>query len=159
MITAHIPSGYILARSLGAKGAAVIAAIAGATFPDLDLLWFYLIDDRAFHHHKYWVHAPAFVLLVSACLISALRIATPRHTLVGIAFALGWCLHVILDSPVGGTMWFWPFDDTIFTLVTVPATQSHWLLSFILHWSFLAEVGIWSLAFWLYFQKSRSNDP
>ena len=158
MITAHLPSGYILGRSFRFKGTVLAAAMIGATFPDLDLIWFYLIDDRAFHHHKYWVHAPSFVLATSLFLIAATKLIVSRFTSLVVAFSLGWCLHVILDAPVGGTMWLWPLSDRLFVQITVQATQSHWILSFILHWSFLFEVVIWVGAFWLYFQKRRSND-
>lgn len=141
MITAHLPAGFLLSRAADWRGAALVAALVGATFPDLDLIAFYLIDDRAIHHHRYWVHAPAFALGVSALLIALTR-ASP----VAIAFGAGWCLHILLDAPVGGVMWLWPLSDELFHFVSVPATQSHWVLSFVFHWSFLAELAIWSAA-------------
>ena len=52
MITAHLPSGYVLARVFRWTGLSFAAALVGATFPDIDLIWFYFIDDRAFHHHR-----------------------------------------------------------------------------------------------------------
>ena len=148
MITAHLPSGYVLARLSNWKGAAMFAAFTGAVFPDLDLIWFYLIDERAFHHHKYWVHAPAFALAVSAALIAVTR-ANP----VALAFSAGWCLHILLDAPMGGLMWGWPFSNEIWAPIEVPATRSHWLMSFLLHWSVLLELAVWIAALALYLRR------
>ena len=140
MITAHLPAGYALARAADWRGPVLAAALVGATFPDLDLLWFYFVDDRAFHHHRYWVHAPALALVCSAALITVTRARW------AVAFAAGWGLHILLDTPVGGIMWLWPVSDHLYYGWTVPATQAHWLLSFIFHWSFVAELAIWALA-------------
>ena len=150
MITAHLPSGYILGRTKMWSGPVMMAAIFGATWPDLDLIWFFFVDERAFHHHRYWVHAPTFALACSAALIALTR-ASP----LAIAFAAGWSLHILLDAPVGGVMWLWPFDDTLFYGWTVPATQPHWILSFVFHWSFCAELAIWLCALIMYLCRSR----
>ncbi|UWR86651.1 hypothetical protein [Phaeobacter inhibens] len=37
----------------------------------------------------------------------------------------------------------------------VPAAQSHWVLSFLLHWTFVLELGIWVLALYLWCKRSR----
>lgn len=144
MITAHLPAGYVLSRAAGWRGPALVAALVGAVWPDLDLIWFYLIDDRAVHHHRYWVHAPGFALAVSALLVLAGR--TVDATPVALGFSAGWLLHILLDAPVGGIMWLWPMSEQLYYLVEVPATQAHWLLSFIIHWSFLAELTVWAVA-------------
>ncbi len=148
MITAHLPSGYLLAGAARWSGPIMLAALIGATFPDLDLLWFFFVDDRAFHHQRYWVHAPAFAMICSAVLI-----ALTRGSSIVIAFAAGWALHILLDAPVGGIMWLWPFNDTLFYGWIVPATQSHWVLSFVLHWSFAAELVIWLVALGLFLRR------
>ncbi len=152
MITAHIPSGYVLSRVAGWRGAAALAAIVGASFPDLDLIWFYLIDGRQFHHHHYWVHAPAFALAVSGVLL----LLTRAH-LVALAFSAGWMLHILLDAPVGGIMWLWPYSGELYVLYEVPATQSHWLASFILHWSILPELLIWAAALTLFLRGRTTS--
>ena len=148
MITAHLPAGYVLARKAKFTGSLMVAALIGAIFPDIDLLWFFFIDDRAFHHHRYWVHAPAFALICSIMLVAITRVSP-----MAVAFAAGWCLHILLDAPVGGIMWLWPVSDTLFYVWTVPATQAHWILSFVLHWSFALELVIWGTAFTLYVQR------
>ena len=157
MITAHLPAGYVLSRTLGWRGALAIAACIGAVFPDIDLFFFYVIDNRAVHHHRYWVHAPAFALAVTAIAWGLVRWRAPRHAPLIAAFGAGWALHILLDYPVGGIMWLWPMSEQLFTLVTVPATHSHWLLSFILHWTFLLEVGVWVLAFAMMSKATRNG--
>ncbi len=150
MITAHLPSGYILSEVAGWRGVLLIAACFGAVWPDFDLLSFYFVDNKAIHHHRYWVHAPAFALVVSAALWA---VAGPYRRLV-LAFAGGWCLHIVLDTPVGGIMWMWPVSNELFVLIDVPSTQHHWLVSFLIHPSILAEVAIW-LAAALFFLRRR----
>ena len=36
---------------MACAGTLLWAAVMGGVLPDLDLIWFYLIDNRAFHHH------------------------------------------------------------------------------------------------------------
>jgi hypothetical protein len=123
------------------------ACLLGSIAPDFDLIWFYGIDGRAFHHHNYWVHMPAFWLLLAGPILALahrlnrLRVAT--------GFLLAIALHLVLDSLVGGIAWLWPFHDTLYALAEVPATQAHWLLSFAFHWSFLLEILICSIGLFL----------
>ncbi|MGB0968724.1 MAG: metal-dependent hydrolase, partial [Halocynthiibacter sp.] len=65
MITAHLPSGYLLAKLTRTPRLLMPFAILGAVLPDFDMFWFHLVDNRAFHHHKYWVHVPGFWLPVA----------------------------------------------------------------------------------------------
>lgn len=145
MITAHLPAGYVLSRTRGWSGAILGVALLGAVFPDLDLIWFYGIDNRAFHHHHYWVHAPGFMLAASAALI-----LLTRWNPLAIAFSAAWGLHILLDAPTGGLMWLLPFSDTLYTPITVEPMRSHWILSFPTHWTMLFELAIWVAAFSLF---------
>ncbi|QBY00288.1 metal-dependent hydrolase [Rhodophyticola sp. CCM32] len=157
MITAHFPSGYVLSRLAGWQKAMLAAGMVGAVWPDLDLIFFYLVDDRAFHHHRYWVHAPAFAVLVTAVLAALVRLLRPEIMGVVLAFGLGWGLHLILDSLAGDIMWLWPMSNALYALFSVPATQDHWMLSFILHWTFLAELIIWVAALWLWLRRETAT--
>ena len=68
MLTAHLPSGYILARNLPRDIPLLMpVALLGAVFPAVDMIWFHLIDTGAVHHHRYWVHIPAFWLAPACC--------------------------------------------------------------------------------------------
>jgi hypothetical protein len=153
MLIAHLPSGYLLGRAVRAKGMAMSAALVGSVFPDLDMLWFHLIDHGALHHHKYWVHAPGFWLILSAVALPLIFWRWRALTKPALIFLAAILLHLVLDSLGGGIMWAWPFSTQLFQLITVPATQSHWVLSFLLHWTFLAELAIISTAAVLYLRR------
>jgi len=70
MITAHAPAGYIGAQllrrlkpaQLSARAWSLYGAISGI-LPDVDMLWFYLVDHRRVHHHRYLTHWPSLWLL------------------------------------------------------------------------------------------------
>lgn len=75
MFIAHLPAGYLSAKYLYRRFAAtgvpfglfILASIAGALAPDLDLFYFFLVDHRRTPHHLYWSHFP----LVWAVLLAA----------------------------------------------------------------------------------------
>jgi hypothetical protein len=128
-------------------------AVAGAVFPDIDFIWYFFVDDMRIHHHRYWVHAPAFALFVGLGLIGLARIALPRVLPYAVAFSVGWWLHILLDAPMGQIMWLWPFDDTLYAPIFVPYRGGHWVMSFVLHWSFLLELCIWATAATLFLKR------
>ncbi|MCH2078395.1 MAG: metal-dependent hydrolase [Rhodobacteraceae bacterium] len=153
MILAHLPAGYLVGRAMPAAPWVIPAAVLGGILPDFDLLAFYLWDDRAFHHHRYWVHIPGFWVLVAA--ITAPFISR-AWKLPWLAFLTAIFVHIALDSIVGGIVWFWPFSDTMYTLIEVSARHQNWLLNFILHWTFFAlELPIIMTAFYLWWRRDR----
>lgn len=144
MLTAHRPSGYVPWRALPRVKWGLPAALAGAVFPDLDMIWFHFVDHRAFHHHSYWMHIPLSWLLVSAGLLPLVWRTAWRGAalvLLGAVF-----LHLILDSIPGGILRGSPVSDHLSALVEVPATLDNWVWSLVLHWTFLLEVAIWLAA-------------
>lgn len=152
MLTAHLPAGYCLSRlSIKSLPGALPVALVFSVLPDFDLFWFYLVDNRSVHHHRYWVHIPAF-WLVTGTLAATLLWRTRYRNLVFVALA-AIMLHLFLDSLVGGILWLAPFNDTLYHLVEVQPGRYHWLLSFVLHWTFLAEVAIWALALFLFLRE------
>lgn len=147
MITAHLPAGYVLARTQDWRGPVLWAALLGAIFPDFDLLFFYFIDDRAIHHHRYWVHAPAFALVCSgAAYLLAGRVAK-AWTKAIVAFGAAWLVHIVLDSVTGGIMWLWPVSGDLYRLIEVPGRAGvHFLVAFLTHWTIVFEIAIWIAA-------------
>lgn len=146
MILAHIPSGYLLGHALS-RGAARAkwlraAMMLGAVLPDLDMIWFYVIDDRAFHHHRYWVHIPMFWLAVGMISMPLIAWLWRPALLPAAGFLAGVFLHLVLDTIAGDILWAWPWSDRFFHLITVQPTQSHWVLSFLLHPVALIEIAI-----------------
>ena len=87
-------------------------------------------------------HLPAGYLMT--------RAARMRAAALFLIAVLG---HLILDSFAGGIMWLWPLRDHLYSLSSVPATQTHWVLSFMLHWSFLPELAITGAALWLFLTR------
>ena len=150
MITAHSPSGYVLGRLWPAAPLVLPAALIGAVLPDFDLIWFYLVDDRAVHHHRYWVHVPAFWAMVAGISLPLVALLARRYLLAAAAFFAALILHVSLDTISGDIMWRWPWSDQFTHLVTIPARWDNWVLNFVLHWVFALELVIWALAIVLY---------
>lgn len=159
MFIAHIPSGYIMAvgivehmKGLALKPAHVIAAgIFGAIAPDLDMAYFYLVDHRQTHHHKYATHWPLLWIFLLAVAFAWLAVSKRKKpALLSIIIFLGCVLHVILDSVVGDIWWFAPFIDKPYALFTVSAVFKPWWLNFVLHWSFALELAIVAWALMVY---------
>lgn len=153
MLTAHLPSGYVLARGVVPMQWVMPAALLGAVMPDLDMIWFHFVDMRSVHHHYYWPHIPLVWAGIALVTLPALWFC--KLLLPGVVFFAAILLHLLLDTIAGGILWGYPVSPDLLTLVTVPATQSHWVLSFMMHWTFLLEIAIWVLALGLWLKRER----
>lgn len=163
MFIAHLPSGYIFAKHLYNKFQPTLISkktffttiLAGAVFPDLDLFYFYLLDERSVHHHKYFFHWPLLWLLLGIISFIIFRLSRQKNkwALMGSLFCSAIMIHVVLDTFVGEIWWLMPFVDQSYAVFHVPAVQSHWVLNFVLHWSFVVELCICSYALWLFIKK------
>ena len=164
MLIAHLPAGYILAKklfknfksSLLSKQFFFIAILSGAIFPDLDLFYFYFIDAKSVHHHYYFFHWPIIylaLLLIGSILYFFKSTPIKRLGLISCLFALAALLHLLLDTFVGDVWLFMPFIDRSYAMFQVPDVQSHWMLNFILHWSFLVEIFICIYSARLFFKR------
>lgn len=96
------------------------------------------------------------MLATSLALLALTRWRWPSAVPVALAFCCGWVLHILLDSIAGGIMWLWPISTELHALTTVPPTQSHWIGSFLLHWTFLLELVIWAAALILLIRRRRA---
>ncbi|MBI1891559.1 MAG: metal-dependent hydrolase [Burkholderiales bacterium] len=157
MFFGHLPAGYIAARLLqrraerfGVSSKRFLAAgMLGAVAPDIDMLYFYLVDQRQHNHHTYWTHFPitwSALLLASAIWLYAAR--DKRCASLVAIFCLNGFGHMLLDSIVGRIWWLAPFVDRAYSLFTVPALYQPWWLNFFLHWSFALELSVAALAIW-----------
>lgn len=158
MITAHLPAGYILGRTAQRYGVhpwLMPAALIGSVLPDFDLLWFYLIDHGAIHHHRYWVHIPLFWAITAAIGLLALRFLRPSLLPPARVFFISIFIHLILDTIAGGIAWSQPISDQLIAWFTVPATHNHFIISFMLHWTFTFELILWAIALYLYVKNTR----
>ncbi|WP_332605099.1 metal-dependent hydrolase [Acinetobacter sp. ESBL14] len=165
MFIAHLPSGYLLAKFLRSKLKNIHISkksffsivIAGAVFPDIDLFYFYLFDDRSVHHHKYFLHWFSFwipIFLISL-MYSKWSKYTSKKAYLLMLFSGGGLLHISLDTFVGDVWLFAPFIDKSYVFFEVTPRYQPWWLNFILHWSFIVEIMITALAVCIY-QKSKN---
>lgn len=152
MFLAHLPAGYILTKKLQEKWKLkryLWVGLLGSVFPDFDIAYFYLTDDRQHLHHSYWTHLPFDWLILTAITWIALRLFNKKElSLVALIFFSNVFLHFILDTVVGKIEWLYPFKDTAYALFEVPAAHNFWVWNFFFHWTFLFEIGIivWALA-------------
>ena len=89
MFIAHLPAGYLWTRFIVMKrGMADVASpryrslmalgLIGSLLPDVDMLYFYLIDNRQHLHHGYWTHIPlSWLMLFGAALLIGRLLRSP----------------------------------------------------------------------------------
>ncbi len=153
MFIGHLPGAYLLTKVLAPKtlSAGVFASVmVGSVSPDLDMLWFYLVD-RSTHHHHFITHRPLIWLGV---LLFGLIIRRPMLAGLGV----GALIHCMLDSIAGDILWLWPLSDHGFQLVEVQPTHDHWIKSFLHHWTFKVEILITIIAA-IVFIRSKKKGP
>ncbi len=159
MLTAHLPSGYLLGRLAGhnrSNSPVLIAALIGAVLPDLDMLYFHFVDFGRTHHHMYISHWPLAWLalgLLTIAILQLVRAAMLRN--IAMAFFGAALLHMCLDSVAAPIYWLMPLAQGRVELVSVPAHYSHWIISYALHWTFALELTIWLAAILLYARRKK----
>ena len=123
--------------------------LTGAVFgvlPDLDMLWFYWVDHRQFHHHVYFTHWPIVWLGLGGLAVAWWRMRRSEASVYAVLLAAIGMVHVVMDSVVGDIGWFKPWDDVLYSWFEVTNRYSPWQLNFIIHWSFALELVIVALA-------------
>lgn len=159
MFIAHLPAGYITAKLLFKQFANagvsaklfVLAGVLGGIAPDLDMFYFYLIDNRQNHHHTYWPHYPILWLVILAISSTWFKLAANKSgAALALIFSISGLIHMLLDSIVGDIWWFAPIIDKPYTMFTVKAFYKPWWLNFILHWSFVLEILLLGWAYYLW---------
>ncbi len=157
MLVAHIPAGYIVSRSLlRSMGQeynlrlyriGLIVGLIASILPDMDLLYFYFLDDRQHVHHSYLFHRPFFWAAVTAGLFTlrALVHSTLFRTAV-VLICINVLVHLLLDSVTGGIAWLFPLTGERFVLFHVPARYDWWIWNFLFHWTFSFEILLLALA-------------
>ena len=170
MFIAHLPAAYLASRPilgrLRLEGDRRLLAwgLAAGVLPDLDLLWFYLVDQRRQVHHAYLPHLPAawLALFGSWALVMFAVRARRRAWAALVLVAVNVGLHLVLDTVAGGIRWLWPLSQHEFVLVEVAPRYQPWYLNFLLHWSVLVELVLVGTALWSWRRDSarvRSHAP
>lgn len=155
MFIGHVPAGYLATRVLlrrlgcpmGEERQLIRLGMAASVAPDLDLLWFYFVDNQQHVHHSFLPHLPSAWVLAMGVLLTAIWVTGRSRMLVPIlVVSLNAAIHLILDTIAGGIRWLWPFSEGEFTLVSVPARFSPWYLNYVFHWTFALELILVGLA-------------
>lgn len=139
MLIAHLPAGYMLTRYLQSRHKTkkyLWFGLAGSILPDIDMLLFIPI-----HHHLLPTHWPLFWAGI-AYICFLVCIIRERGYAAWTIFFSGVGLHLLLDCIAAPLFVAMPYLDYKVELITVPAMHSHWIWSFIFHWSFLFEIAI-----------------
>ena len=163
MFIAHLPAGYILTTKvqnhLGTRKY-LLWGIVGSVLPDIDLLWFYFIDNQQTLHHDYWLHVPIFWICVAVLCAAILFVSRKYHEYFfpALLFFAGITLHLLLDTVAGGVMWLYPFVSESYVLITVPSSHGWWVWNFVFHWSFLLELAIITWAALLFAKRYRVTE-
>ncbi len=157
MLIAHLPAGYILgtaARRRASSSTVMAAALIGSVAPDFDVIYFYASGGRV-HHHAYVTHWPLFWLVAAILILPLLRWLRPDWRVTGFVFFAAAMLHMVMDTIAAPLLWLAPFSFHEFELVRVPATHASWIVSFLLHWTFLLEISICLSALALFLMRRR----
>jgi hypothetical protein len=165
MFIGHLPAGYLISHALSPKsgldarwrGRFLWAGAAGALGPDLDVLYFYLVDHRQHHHHGYLTHMP--VLWLGMLIAAGFWLATGREkpwAAMAAVFSFNGLVHMALDSIVGDIRWLEPFSAKSFALFKVPTLYQPWWLNFFLHWSFGFEIAVTALGVYVFIRRKHA---
>lgn len=146
MLIAHFPAGYILASKLRKRfgdDKCFLPIIIGSIFPDLDMVYFYLIDNRRTLHHHYLFHQPVYWLMIGIVTFVILGFLKMRgHLRQLLWFFTGVLLHLLLDTIAGKIDWLYPLSGQSYAFVEVPAKYNWWVWNFVFHWTFCLELAL-----------------
>ena len=165
MIFAHLPAGYLLARAARRyvgeystpRATLCIASCLGSIAPDIDFLYFYLVDHRQHHHHAYFTHYPLFWLGLLGLALLGRRISDlVRWGNAAILFCLSGLVHLLLDGSVGIIWWLAPLTDMPPGLLIVHAKNAAWWSNYLLHGTFVFELPIIALAVFMWRRSVRT---
>lgn len=149
---AYIPSSqYRAFRALG---------LIGSLLSDVDMLYFYLIDNRQHLHHGYWTHIPLYCLgLFGVTLLIGRLLRKPLVAPAATVLFSNVFVHLFLDTLVGKIPWLYPFSTYAFVLFNVPAQYGWWVWNFVFHWTFLLEITILDAALVMFLRSRLKTGP
>ena len=148
MFIAHLPAGYILSKLVIKRDAVYQRSLLGVALvcsvaPDVDLSYFYFVDQRQHADHEYITHTPIFWLALAGLLTFALIACRKSGWLIFVAIGLlSILLHLAMDTVAADIRWLYPFSNHSFNLVQVPALYQPWYLNFVFHWTSWIELAI-----------------
>ncbi len=158
MFIAHIPAGYLTAATAQRLGlwtrGLMVTCFMGAHVPDYDLAYCYFVDEGKVHHHLYWTHYPVAWLGLLLLSLLAWWLSRGKTWAILCTFFTGSALlHIALDGVAGDIPLFAPWDMQLYSCVTVHPHHDIWWMNFLLHWTFLAELGIVLAAAFIFIRR------
>lgn len=155
MFIGHLPAGYLLTKKIQQKTQVnkyLAWGLIASVLPDIDLLYFYLIDHRQTMHHEYWIHIPFYWLIIAIITFLILLLLKKRaYYILALIFFANIFLHLFLDTIVGHIEWLYPFTERTYYFFEVPAVYDFWVYNFFFHWTFLFEIAVIVWALTLFF--------
>jgi len=74
-----------------------------------------------------------------------------------VLFFANWLVHLLLDTFTERIFWLYPFINRGFRLIEIPAIFNHWIISMVLHWSFVVELAIVAFALTLFIRTRKQG--
>ena len=152
MLIAHIPSGYLVAKAFKQeKKSVVVSSVIFSIWPDLGLIYFYFFETSGMIHRQYFPHLP--IVMVTAFVVTLPLYYTKFFEKLRIYYLLffaNWLVHLLLDTYTERIFWLYPLSAHGLRLIEIPAVFSHWIISMVLHWSFVVELAIVAFALVLF---------
>lgn len=150
MLIAHLPAGYLLTRFIQKTTGTnkhMRTGLVASVLPDIDMLYFNFISNSQ-SHHEFITHTPMFWFFMMFFSLGPASIFIKddrkydKVFMILVIFFANIFLHMLLDSFAAPIRWLYPIYNYSFELIHVPAKYDWWVCSFVLHWSFLVEIGI-----------------
>lgn len=170
MFIGHLPAGYIISKTLKKffknslqkfnEQVALILGLIASVFPDVDVFYFYLIDNRQHSHHSYWTHRPIYWFFITILTLLLLFLSKKKQYIpLATIFFINIFGHLFLDTIVGEIEWLYPFSQKSYAFFKVPNVYNFWIFNFIFHWSFSLEILVITYAVWLWIKEKSENKP
>jgi inner membrane protein len=132
----------------------------GAIAPDIDLLYYFLIDPSQprHYHHTYITHFPIFwltLLLISVLWLGWLHNRSKNQTR-SLIFSLNGFIHTVLDTLTGHISWLAPFMDKPFSLTADASAATMYFT----RWTFGLELLLilWAFSLWYKSSGKETNE-
>ena len=168
MFLAHMPAGYLASRFLLSQFRLepsktkwlLLLGLLGSVFPDMDMYYFYLIDNRQHGHQSYWTHKPFYWITVLGLSYMIAAIVRSRYLVAAATVFVGCILlHLSLDTFAGGGIkWLYPFENSYINIFFIPSQANrYWVWNYLLHWTVLVELTIVVIATITFWKTQKSS--
>src|SRR3989338_5106083 len=100
MFIGHLPAGYVLTKTVQKNIKTtkyLFIGLIASVLPDIDILYFYLIDNRQNLHHSYWIHIPFYWLIIAVVTFAIIWLTKKKEYIIAsIIFFSNIFLHLFV---------------------------------------------------------------